>query len=83
MIRDKLLFDSLLAIAYEPPPSTECNQPAHAWYQTPSNNQHITQGQNLLVIAAGVEPDTVAQFKLFTTVPRSPRTRPGGPTTTA
>jgi hypothetical protein len=63
-IRDKFLNDSLLAIAYQPPPSTECNQPAHAWYQTPSNNQHITQGQQLLVIAAGVEPGTVAQFQL-------------------
>jgi hypothetical protein len=65
LIRDKFFHDGLLAIAYEPPPSTECNQPAHAWYQTPSNNQYINQGANLLVIAAGVEPDTVAQFRFF------------------
>jgi hypothetical protein len=62
LIRDKFLNDSLLAVANEPPPSNRCNQPATAWYQTPSNNQHITQGQNLLVIAAGVQPDSVAQF---------------------
>lgn len=65
LIRDKLLNDSLLAIDYDPPPSTRCNQPAHAWYQTPSNNQYITQGQSLLVIAAGVQPDSVAQFKFL------------------
>jgi hypothetical protein len=64
-IRDKFLKNSLLAVANEPPPSHRCNQPATAWYQTPANNQYITQGQNLLVIAAGVQPDSVAQFVFF------------------
>jgi len=54
-----------LAIGYNPPPSTRCNQPAHAWYQTPSRNQYIRQGQYLLVIAAGVMPDAVARFKFY------------------
>jgi hypothetical protein len=64
-IRDKLLQDRLLAIGVDPPPSTRCNQPAHAWYQTPSHDQNIWQGQSLLVIAAGVQPDSVAQFQFF------------------
>jgi hypothetical protein len=63
LVRDKMLNDGLLAIGYHPPPSTRCNQPAHAWYQTPSRNQYIRQGQLLLVIAAGVMPGTVAQFR--------------------
>ena len=65
LVRDKMLNDGLLAIGYNPPPSTRCNQPAHAWYQTPSRNQYIRQGQYLLVIAAGVMPDTVARFKFY------------------
>jgi hypothetical protein len=65
LVRDKMLKDSLLAIGVDPPPSTRCNQPAHAWYLTPSNNQFIRQGQNLLVIAAGVQPDSVAQFRFY------------------
>ena len=64
-VRAKMLNDSLLAIGYQPPPSTRCNQPAHAWYQTPSRDQFIRQGQQLLVIAAGVMPNTVAQFKFY------------------
>jgi hypothetical protein len=65
LIRDKMLNDGLLAIVHEPPPSTRCNQPANAWYVTPSRNQFIRQGADLIVIAAGVEPDTVAQFRFF------------------
>jgi hypothetical protein len=61
-VRAKMLNDGLLAIGSQPPPSTRCNQPAHAWYQTPSRDQSIRQGQLLLVIAAGVMPDTVAVF---------------------
>ncbi|HEX6681816.1 MAG TPA: hypothetical protein VF062_03435 [Candidatus Limnocylindrales bacterium] len=64
-VRDKMLNDGLLAIGYNPPPSTRCNQPAHAWYQTPGRNQFIRQGQLLLVIAAGVMPDSVAQFRFY------------------
>ncbi|HZM81016.1 MAG TPA: hypothetical protein VFC19_35280 [Candidatus Limnocylindrales bacterium] len=64
-VRAKLLNDGLLAIGYNPPPSTRCSQPAHAWYQTPSRDQYIRQGQLLLVIAAGVMPNTVAQFKFY------------------
>ena len=64
LIRSKWLQDStarLLALATEPPSAavSRCNQPSVAWYQTPSNNQNITQGQNLLVIAAGVLPDSI------------------------
>ena len=65
VIRDKWLDLATMATAHEPPPSTRCNQPATAWYQTPGHNQTINQGQQLLVIAAGVMPDSVAQFKFF------------------
>ncbi len=65
VIRDKWLDLATMAIAHEPPPSTRCNQPATAWYQTPGHNQTIAQGQQLLVIAAGVMPDSVAQFKFY------------------
>lgn len=63
-IRNKWLQDStarLLAVAHQPPSAaiSRCGQPSRAWYQTPSNNQNITQGQNLLVIAAGVLPDSI------------------------
>jgi hypothetical protein len=65
MVRAKMLNDGLLAIGYQPPPSTRCRQPAHAWYLTPSRNQFIRRGELLLVTAAGVMPDTVAQFKFY------------------
>lgn len=55
-VRRKLTTDRLLARATEPPPSTLCNQPAHAWYQNPGNAPTVRQGQSILVIAAGVMP---------------------------
>ena len=64
-IRDKFLHDGLLAIGVDPPPSTLCNQPATAWYQTPGHNQSIRVGQPLLVIAAGVYPGSFSRFILL------------------
>lgn len=61
-VRRKFTQDRLLARAIEPPPSTRCDQPAVAWYQNPGNAPVVRQGQQILVIAAGVMPGENATF---------------------
>lgn len=61
-IRNKFISDRLLAIGTNPPPSSLCSQPAHAWYENPARGAFVYQGQSILLTAAGVTPHTVVSF---------------------
>lgn len=61
-IRNKWVSDQLLAIGTNPPPSTLCSQPAHAWYENPGRAAFVYQGRQILLTAAGVTPNTVVSF---------------------